>query len=91
MPDTPVDKTLQEGLKEQAKLIAVVVQNTLRGYHSNHLSDKEIKDVIDAIYTALYSVNYYKESNRAEGFLGFHAKQVQEIKGEVALLEGFEG
>jgi len=24
MPDTPVDKNLQEGLKEQAKLIAVV-------------------------------------------------------------------
>ena len=59
MPDTPVDKTLQEGLKEQAMLIAVVVQNTLREYHSKHLSDQAIKDVIDAIYTALYSVNYY--------------------------------
>ena len=45
MPDTPVDKTLQEGLKEQAKLIAVVVQNALREYHSKNLSDKEMKDV----------------------------------------------
>jgi len=30
MPDTPVDKNLQEGLKEQAMLIAVVVQNIIR-------------------------------------------------------------
>jgi len=30
MPGTPVDKNLQEGLKEQAKLIAVVVHNVLR-------------------------------------------------------------
>jgi len=91
MPDTPVDKTLQEGLKEQAKLIAVAVHNTLKEYHSKHLSDKEIKDVIDAIYTALYSVNYYKESSEAAEFLRFHAKQIQEIKGEVGLLEGFGG
>jgi len=91
MFDTPVDKTLQKGLKEQSKLIAVVVHNTLMEYHSKQLSDKEMKDVIEAIYTALYSVNYYKESSEAEEFLRFHAKQVQKIKGEVGLLEGFEG
>jgi len=91
MPDTPVDKNLQEGLKEQAKLIAVVVQNILREYHSKHLSDQAIKDVIDAIYTALYSVNYYKESSCAAEFIRFYAKQVQEIEGEVEFLEDFEG
>ena len=69
----------------------MVVQNTLRGHHSKHLSDKEIIDVIDAIYTTLYSVNYYKESSKAEEFLRLHVKQVQEIEGEVGLLAGFEG
>jgi len=91
MPDTPVDKTLQEGLKEQSKLIAVVVQNTLRGHHNKHLSDKEIIDVIDAIYTAFYSVHYYKESSSAVEFLRSHAEQVQEIEGEVGFLDEFEG
>ena len=88
MPDTPVDKTLQEGLKEQAKLIAVAVHNALKEYHSKHLSDKEIKDVIDAIYTALYSVNYYKESSEAEEFIRFHAKQVQGIEGGGGVVGG---
>ena len=91
MPDTPVDKTLQEGLKEQSKLIAVVVQDTLQEYHSKHLSDKEMKDIIDAVYTAFYSVHYYKESSSAVEFLRSHAEQVQEMKGKVGLLEGFEG
>jgi len=46
---------------------------------------------IDAIYTALYSGNYYKQSSSAVEFIRFHAKQVQGIEGEVEFLEEFEG
>jgi len=78
-------------LQEQAKIIGLVVRNVLQECHSKHLSKHQIKDVIDAIYTALYSVNYYKESSCAEEFLKFHVNQLQEIEGEVGFLKDFEG
>ena len=89
-PGTPVTRNLKKGLQGQAKFIGAVVRNTLKEYHDKHLSDKEMKDVLDAIYTALYSFNYYKESDSADEFIKSHSLQVQEIEEEIKLLAGFE-
>ena len=69
----------------------MAVHNTLKEFHDNDLSDAEMKDVIDTIYTALYSSHFYKESDSADDFIRVHSSQAQEIEGEVELLEGFEG
>ena len=89
-PDAPVTKNLKKGLQGQAKFIGVVVRNTLKEYHDKHLTDVEMKDVLDAIYTALYSVNHYKKSSSTENFIRIHSPHVEEIEGEVELLEEFE-
>ena len=89
-PDTPVDRNLKKGLQEQAKFIGVVVCNTLKEYHNKEISEAEMKDVLDAIYTALYSVNHYKEPGTEE-FIRIHSPHVEEIEGDAEFLEGFEG
>ena len=88
---TPVDRTLKEGFQGQAKIIGLVVRNVLKEYYSQNISKNQMKDVVDAIFTALHSINYYKESSSAEEFLRFHVNQIQEIEDEVEFLEDFEG
>jgi len=92
MFDTPVDKTLQEGLQQEAKIIGLAVRNVLKECHSKPLSKHQMNDVVDSIYMALYSFNYCKKSSSAEGFLMYHANQLHEIEGlKVGFLDGFEG
>ena len=90
MFDTPVDRTLQEGLQAEAKIIGLAVRNALKEYHSKPLSKHQMNDVVDSIYMALYSFNYHKKSLSAEGFIRYHANQLHEIEGlKVGFLDGF--
>ena len=89
-PNAPLERTPKEALQGQAKFIAVVVHNILEEYYNNPLADNEMKDVIDAVYTALYAINYYKDSSSAEEFFRLHANQVQKIDAEAEFLDEFE-
>ena len=73
MPNSPIDKTIREGLKAQSKIVAIVIRNAMEDFHCKHLSDAQMKElnplIRNAVYTALYSLEYYKQSKKAAAFL----------------------
>ena len=80
MFDTPIDKKLQEGMKSQSKIISIVIRNAMEDFHANHLSDDQMKElnpiIRNAVYTALYSMQYYKDSAEIEQFIESHIEMI---------------
>ena len=68
MFDTPIDQELKEGMQFHAKYAAIVVRNAMEEFHCKHLSDEQMEElnpiIRNAIYTALCSSTYYKDSAR---------------------------
>ena len=90
MFDTPVDKELQDGLKMQAKLAAFAIQDMLGKTHERELFEEELKNVMDAVYTTLFTSHYCKESESAKQFMGRYAQLIAEHECEPELLSEFE-
>ena len=94
MHDTPIDIKLREGLKTYANYIAMVIHNTVEDFKSKNPSDEQMEQldstIVNAIYTALYSFEYYKCSDSAREFLDHHLSQVPGTWEEPEFLEGFE-
>lgn len=95
MADTPIDLKLTEGMKVYANYIARVIQNAMEELDSKDSSNEKVeeKDHIlrSAIYTALYSYQYYKESEEARRFMEQHLATVPDTWEEPELLGGLEG
>ena len=76
MFDTPLDKKLQEHMKELSKTISIVIRNAMEDFHTEHLSDAQMKElnpiIRNAVYTALYAGEYQGQSSRAKEFLEYH-------------------
>ncbi len=92
MFDTPVDKKIQEGMKSQSKFISIVIRNAIEEFHSKHLSDEQMKElnplIRNAVYTALYSMQYYKDSARAKEFVDSQVEMIPKYWEEPELLGG---
>jgi len=75
MQDSPDIKAIIEGLKDQSKYIAIVVRNSMEDFHCKHLTDKQMRElnpiIRNGIYTALYSMVFHKDSEKANQFLKF--------------------
>ena len=73
MPN-PTDKEIQDYLKANAKVVSIIIRNAMEDFHVKHLSDAQMKElnpiVRNAVYTALYAMQYSKDSLRAREFLG---------------------
>lgn len=80
MFNTPVDKQLQDSLRWQAKLIAIVVRNAMEDFHCEHLSDAQMKElnpiIRNAVYTALYSIHYCLRSERIAAFIKHQSEMI---------------
>ena len=46
MFDTPIDKKLQDGMKAQTKIISIVIRNAMEDFHTKHLSDEQMKELM---------------------------------------------
>ncbi len=94
MYDTPIDLKLKEGLKTYANYIAMVIHNAIEDFKSKNPSDDQMErldsTVVNAIYTALYTFDYYKCSDSAREFLEYNLSQVPKAWQEPEFLEGFE-
>ena len=94
MNDTPIDTKLKEGLKNYAKYIAIVIQNTVEDLQSKNPSDEQMEQldstIVNTIYTALYAFEYYKCSDRAREFVEYNLSKVPQSWQEPEFLEGFE-
>ncbi len=90
MIDSPIDKTIQEGLKAQAKFTALAILYSLVQADAEPFSTEKVKRMADVIYTCLYSFQYYHKSSSAEAFLRFHADELEYEDWEPKLVMGVE-
>ena len=92
MNDSPVDKEIQKALKSQAKYISIVIRNAMEDFHSKHLTDAQMKElnplIRNAVYTALYSIQYCKDSLKATEFMGSQIEMIPQYWEEPELLGG---
>ena len=49
MFDSSVDKKIQEGMKYQSKYISIVIRNAMEDFHTKHLSDAQMKELIQLL------------------------------------------
>ena len=60
--------------------IAMVVRNAMEDFHSDHLSDVQMKElnpiIRDAIYTALHTLRQANSSPAAKKFVNFQASLI---------------
>lgn len=88
MIDNPIDKTIQEGLKAQAKFTALAILYSLVEADHEPISTEKVKKMADVIYTCLYAFQYYHKSASAEAFLRFHADELRYEEWEPKLIKG---
>lgn len=88
MIDNPIHKTIQEGLKTQAKFTALVILYSLVQADQDPISTEKVKKMADVIYTCLYSFQYYNKNASAEAFLRFHAGELEYEDWEPKLVMG---
>ena len=90
MKDLPSTEKIIESLKEQSKYIAIVVRNAMEDFHSKNLSDDQMKElnpiIRNAIYTALYSLMFSNDSDRAKQFISYNSAMIPNYWEEPQLL-----
>ena len=94
MFDTLEDKMIQEGMKSKSKYIAMVIRNAMEDFHCKHLSDTQMKElnplIRNAIYTALYTMHYYMDSDRIREFVNSQVEMIPRYWEEPELIKGVE-
>ena len=94
MFDSPNDQKIQEGMKFQSKYISIVIRNAMEDFHSKHLTDAQMKElnqlIRNAVYTALYTINYFEKSDKAKAFLNYQAEMIPGYWEEPELIGGVE-
>ena len=94
MFDSPIDRDIQEGMKSQSKYISIVIRNAMEDFHTKHLSDAQMKElnplIRNAVYTALYTMQYFDASDRAKAFMDHQAMMIPEYWEDPVLIGGVE-
>ena len=89
---SPIDTKIQQGLKSQSKLISIIIRNAMEDFHSNHLSDEQMKElnpiIRNAVYTALFTMQYCNESVRAREFINSQMEMIPGYWEEPELIGG---
>lgn len=92
MFDSEADKQIQDGLKFQSKYISIVIRNAMEDFHTKHLSDEQMKElnpiIRNAIYTALYAMQYCNDSLRMREFMGSQVEMIPRYWEEPELIGG---
>jgi len=90
MQNPQVIQTIIEGLRAQSKYCAIVVRNAMEDFHSKNLTDEQMKGldpiIRNAIYTALYTFEFYKNSETAKKYMDYHSSMIPEYWEEPELL-----
>ena len=92
MFDTEADQKIQDGMKYQSKYISIVIRNAMEDFHTKHLSDEQMKElnplIRNAVYTALYTMQYYEDSLRLREFVGSQVEMIPGYWEEPELIGG---
>ena len=83
-------------VKEDQKLanyIAMVIRNAMEDFHSEHLTDDQMKQlnpiIRNAICTALHAFNSYDQSDAAATFVDFNMRMVPSYWEPAELLDDY--
>ena len=94
MFDSPIDRKIQEGMKFQSKYISIVIRNSMEDFHTKYLSDAQMKElnpvIRNAVYTVLYTMQYYKDSDRIKEFMDSQVEQIPSYWEEPELIGGVD-
>ena len=86
---------LSKATQAYAKYIAMVVRNEMDSFHSENLSDEQMKEfnrlIRNAICTALYASENYDRFAGAKAFVDFNAKLIPHYWEEPKLTDHFLG
>jgi hypothetical protein len=92
MFDTPSDREIKKAMKIQSKFISMVIRNAMEGFRVEHLSDAQMKElnplIRNAVYTAMYSMQYYKDSYKAKEFMSYQLGMIPDYWEDPELIEG---
>ncbi len=84
---------LSEANEQMAKYIAMVVRNANEGFHSEHLTDEQMKLlnplIRNAVATALHAFDHYEQSGAAHDFADFHCRSIPNYWEKPELPEGY--
>ena len=90
MQNPQVIQKIIEGLKAQSKYCAIVVRNAMEDFHSKNLTDEQMKElnpiIRNAIYTALFTFEFYKDSETAKKYMDYHCSMIPEYWEDPELL-----
>jgi hypothetical protein len=92
MFDTPSDREIQKAMKIQSNFISIVIRNAMEDFNTEHLSDAQMKEldplIRNAVYTALYSMQYHKDSFKAKEFMSYQLGMIPDYWEDPELIEG---
>lgn len=81
-----------EGERTFAMFAAMVVRNAMEDFHSQHLSDEQMKQlnriIRNAICTAMHAF-FNRESPPAKRFIDYHMQMIPKYWEQPELLEGY--
>ena len=64
----------------------------MEDFHTKHLSDAQMKElnplIRNAVYTALYTIQYFEKSDKAKTFLNHQASMIPDYWEEAELIGG---
>ena len=89
----PQRPELSEETKTFATYIAIVIRNAMEDFHSEHLSDDQMKQlnpiIRNAVCTALHTFQHYQQSPRDKQFMDFQLQLIPEYWERPRLLDGY--
>ncbi len=90
MPQSP---ELPEESQTVATYMAMVVRNAMEEFHSEHLTDDQMKElnpiIRNAICTALHAFTNYKQVDAAKRFMDYNLHMIPKYWEPPELLDGY--
>jgi len=91
--EKPLSDVIIRQNRDTAKYIAMVVRNAMEDFHVAHLSDAQMRElnpiIRNAIYTALYAMQFAESDPAAASFVGFALRLIPKYWEEPELLPDY--
>jgi hypothetical protein len=85
---------LEDGAKSMATLLAMIVRNAMENFHSEHLSDAQMRElnpiIRNAIATGLHALAHQADHDAVQRYIDYHLSQVPSYWEPPELLPGYQ-
>jgi len=84
---------LKQEDQQLARYIAMVIRNAMEDFHSQHLTDEQMRElnpiIRNAVCTALHAFNNYEKADAAARFVDYNFRMIPKYWEQPELLEGY--